>query len=208
MQGTRLSLHVVRAGSESEGKEGKAPAAVQQDKHVYRLLSEADVKGKRGIGGREVTALRAFKTAAPPALPPLPRHPAIAAGHARPSCGVSCSLGAGACLTTVEHRASQVYVLWPDDGSWYRGTIRKYSSEEMSAVIFYEDTDEKETVNLEELIAEGQIAFSERPSRCVFAVGLREGPQLPAHCSSSTFFSRRQRAGGYRRTTRHHDGSA
>lgn len=54
----------------------------------------------------------------------------------------------------------QVFVLWPDDGTWYRGKVRKCNPEEMTALIYYEDTDEKEQANMQELISEGQIAFS------------------------------------------------
>jgi hypothetical protein len=56
---------------------------------------------------------------------------------------------------------AQVFVLWPDDGTWYRGTVKKFSPTERTAVIYYDDTGEKESADLGELVGEGQIAFSE-----------------------------------------------
>ena len=53
----------------------------------------------------------------------------------------------------------EVFTLWPENGKWYRGKIRKCNPADMSALIFYEDTDEKEEADLEELISEGQISF-------------------------------------------------
>jgi hypothetical protein len=40
----------------------------------------------------------------------------------------------------------------------------------MTAFIYYEDTEEKETANLEELIGEGQIAFSEYDEEYSFCI--------------------------------------
>jgi len=57
---------------------------------------------------------------------------------------------------------SQVFVLWPDDGTWYRGTVRRCDPQKYQALIFYEDTEEEEKANLRELISKGEIAFSKQ----------------------------------------------
>lgn len=53
----------------------------------------------------------------------------------------------------------EVYTLWPDNGRWYRGKVTKCNPGEMTALLFYKETNEKEEANLEELIVEKQIAF-------------------------------------------------
>ena len=71
-----------------------------------------------------------------------------------------------------------VYVLWPDDGTWYRGEVTECSvggggggegeggdgaaaGSSASATIYYVSTQETEECDLAELVADGQIAFSE-----------------------------------------------
>jgi hypothetical protein len=51
-------------------------------------------------------------------------------------------------------------VLWPDNGTWYRAEVEDLSVKNMTADLFYGDTEEQETANLAELIEEGQIAIS------------------------------------------------
>lgn len=53
----------------------------------------------------------------------------------------------------------EVYTLWPDNGRWYRGKVTKCNPAEMTAMIFYKETNEKEEADLQELIDEKQIAF-------------------------------------------------
>jgi hypothetical protein len=55
----------------------------------------------------------------------------------------------------------EVFVLWPDDGTWYRGRIEECTPKIGKAEIFYQETDEQEEADLTELIKDGQIAFSE-----------------------------------------------
>lgn len=61
----------------------------------------------------------------------------------------------------------EVYTLWPDNGRWYRGKVTKCNPAEMTAMIFYKETNEKEEADLQELIDEKQIAFC----TCVLIVG-------------------------------------
>lgn len=55
----------------------------------------------------------------------------------------------------------QVYVLWPDDGTWYKGRVTSCDIENAKATIYYDETEETEECDLKELIRDGQIAFSE-----------------------------------------------
>lgn len=55
----------------------------------------------------------------------------------------------------------QVFVLWPGDGTWYRGKVRRFNPENLKGLVFYLDTEEKEHADFIELVSEGQIAFSE-----------------------------------------------
>ena len=56
----------------------------------------------------------------------------------------------------------QVFVLWPDDGTWYRATVREIDHATREALIYYEDTEEEEPgADLWKLVADGEIAFSE-----------------------------------------------
>lgn len=73
-----------------------------------------------------------------------------------------------------------VYTLWPDNGIWYKGKVKKCNPAEMTALLYYQGTDEKEEADLEELIMEKQIAFSEeRPVDHV--CGAHEIEQKPEH---------------------------
>ncbi|GAB4816000.1 hypothetical protein N2152v2_003046 [Parachlorella kessleri] len=59
----------------------------------------------------------------------------------------------------------EVFVLWPDNCTWYRAEVEDLSVKNMTADLFYAETEEQETANLAELIQEGQIAFQEeRPA--------------------------------------------
>ena len=61
---------------------------------------------------------------------------------------------------------AQVFVLWPDDGTWYRATVRDIDYAKRSALIYYEDTEEEEPeAALWKLVADGEIAFSEWSAR-------------------------------------------
>lgn len=71
-------------------------------------------------------------------------------------------------------------MLWPDNGEWYRATVEEIAVKNMTAELFYEDTEEQETANLAELIEEGQIAFSTCRS------GRRSCRSCACHCNSST----------------------
>lgn len=53
----------------------------------------------------------------------------------------------------------EVYTLWPDNGRWYKGKVTKCNPAEMTAMIFYKETNEKEEADLQEMIEEKQIAF-------------------------------------------------
>lgn len=53
----------------------------------------------------------------------------------------------------------EVFTLWPDNGMWYKGKVRKCNPADMSAMLYYQDTNEKEEADLEELVNEKQIAF-------------------------------------------------
>lgn len=53
----------------------------------------------------------------------------------------------------------EVYTLWPDNGRWYKGKVTKCNPADMTAMIFYKETNEKEEANVQELIDEKQIAF-------------------------------------------------
>jgi hypothetical protein len=59
------------------------------------------------------------------------------------------------------HSAPQVFVLWPDDGSWYKGRVTECDVDNAKATIYYDETEETEECDLKELIGDGQIAFSE-----------------------------------------------
>ena len=59
------------------------------------------------------------------------------------------------------HCAVQVFVLWPDDGSWYKGRVTECDVDNAKATIYYDETEETEECDLKELIGDGQIAFSE-----------------------------------------------
>ncbi|EFN53710.1 hypothetical protein CHLNCDRAFT_53651 [Chlorella variabilis] len=54
-----------------------------------------------------------------------------------------------------------VYVLWPDDGTWYKGRVTSCDIENAKATIYYDETEETEECDLKELIRDGQIAFKE-----------------------------------------------
>ncbi|KAK9830781.1 hypothetical protein WJX74_006949 [Apatococcus lobatus] len=62
-------------------------------------------------------------------------------------------------------RNKQVYILWPDDNKWYEGQIQQLRVKEMVAHMWYPETDEKEDVDLADLIQEGQIGFKESRPR-------------------------------------------
>ncbi|KAK9866853.1 hypothetical protein WJX84_010950 [Apatococcus fuscideae] len=62
-------------------------------------------------------------------------------------------------------RNQQVYILWPDDNKWYEGQIQQLRVKEMVAHMWYPETDEKEDVDLADLIQEGQIGFKETRPR-------------------------------------------
>lgn len=71
----------------------------------------------------------------------------------------------------------QVYVLWPDDGTWYRGQVEEVDEAAGKASIFYSETEEQEEADLKELVGDRQIAFSE----CWAAAGgCRRGCAVPA----------------------------
>lgn len=53
----------------------------------------------------------------------------------------------------------EVFTLWPDNGMWYKGKVRKCNPADMSAMLYYQETNEKEEADLEELVNERQIAF-------------------------------------------------
>ena len=81
-----------------------------------------------------------------------------------------------------------VYVLWQDDGAWYRAEVIEFSGEceggeggAASATIYYVSTQETEECDLAELVADGQIAFSERPA-------LPRLPCLPCRGQHSTLY--------------------
>ncbi|WPT11542.1 PHD finger protein 3 [Picochlorum sp. SENEW3] len=73
-----------------------------------------------------------------------------------------------------------VYTLWPDNGIWYKGKVKKCNPAEMTALLFYQGTDEKEEADLEELIGEKQIAFSEERAGD-YVCGPNEIEQKPEH---------------------------
>ena len=78
------------------------------------------------------------------------------------------------------HCAVQVFVLWPDDGSWYKGRVTECDVDNAKATIYYDETEETEECDLKELIGDGQIAFSEwgrAGGRCQ-----RGGAGRPACC--------------------------
>ncbi|PRW33553.1 PHD finger 3 [Chlorella sorokiniana] len=66
-----------------------------------------------------------------------------------------------------------VYVLWPDDGTWYKGHVEECDVAAEKATIYYDETEEREEgADLEELIRDGQIAFKEpRPASHVCRKG-------------------------------------
>lgn len=60
----------------------------------------------------------------------------------------------------------EVYTLWPDNGRWYKGKVTKCNPAEMTAMLFYQETNEKEEADLQEMIDEKQIAFCAYPCLC------------------------------------------
>lgn len=56
-------------------------------------------------------------------------------------------------------------MLWPDDGTWYKGRIKKCDVADAKAIIYYAETEETEEADLQDLVKDGQIAFSERRRR-------------------------------------------
>ena len=69
------------------------------------------------------------------------------------------------------HCAAQVFVLWPDDGSWYKGRVTECDVDNAKATVYYDETEETEECDLKELIGDGQIAFSEWRLRGLAARG-------------------------------------
>jgi hypothetical protein len=62
----------------------------------------------------------------------------------------------------------EVYTLWPDNGRWYKGKVTKCNPAEMTAMLFYQETNEKEEADLREMIDEKQIAFCTYVCLCFF----------------------------------------
>jgi hypothetical protein len=55
----------------------------------------------------------------------------------------------------------QVYVLWPDNSTWYLAEVVSIRVRALRASLHYPETVEEEDADLAELIGEGQVAFSE-----------------------------------------------
>lgn len=66
---------------------------------------------------------------------------------------------------THAHRAfaphPQVYVLWPENSTWYLAEVVSIRVRALRASLHYPETVEEEDADLAELIGEGQVAFSE-----------------------------------------------
>ena len=81
-------------------------------------------------------------------------------------------------------------MLWPDDGTWYKGEVMECDVQNAKATVYYDETEETEECDLGELVRDGQIAFSERRSlavpaaiaerSCPRAAGTREAPRQSA----------------------------
>ncbi|KAK9828602.1 hypothetical protein WJX72_000989 [[Myrmecia] bisecta] len=57
-----------------------------------------------------------------------------------------------------------IHLLWPDNGVWYEAEVKKLRIKDLKADVEYTETDEKEEVDLAQLILDRQIAFrEERP---------------------------------------------
>lgn len=82
--------------------------------------------------------------------------------------------------------AAQVFVLWPDDGSWYKGRVTECDVDNAKATIYYDETEETEECDLKELIGDGQIAFSEwRAAGDASGVPSAHLSSVPCSCKTS-----------------------
>lgn len=70
-----------------------------------------------------------------------------------------------------------VFVLWPDNGLWYKAAIQKCNPTQMTGTIYYDDTEEQEDdADLDELIRERSLAYRvKRPANYVCSLGEVEG---------------------------------
>lgn len=53
------------------------------------------------------------------------------------------------CLACLPAAALQVYVLWPDDGAWYKGSVEEVDVEAGNATIYYDETEVHHTMQKE-----------------------------------------------------------